>query len=184
MKSAKLEWDFYEVQLKLKNGMLGTVREKQSNVFTFMKVFNQEHNKKWPVISAHIIIANIKMNALALLYCKDSNNFFERKDLITSSLTSCIKHVDGFVFASKDIIRNENGERILFSNKIHGKNIYNEKLPIGTEFCFVFKTKKDIFEESKLSYIFELGKNNGIGFFHWHEGSYNFKLKKLNKEPS
>jgi hypothetical protein len=143
----------------------------------------------WPMISSHIILGNFKENLKII-----TNN--EDKSIVTSKVAVGeigaldVKAIELFIRPSHDLIRDSNGEPILYERVINFMRMgerktciaLSEQLPKGTTLeCHLRVRKESPFTHDALMKLLDLGKNNGLGCHRGsgNKGAYYYKLEHL-----
>jgi hypothetical protein len=171
------------------NELVRQGEEQKSTVFMRMPK-NGDPNETWPVISTHMILGNLKEN-LKIIVNNEDKTILKTKVSVGETLALDVKAIEEFMFPTNDIVRDEEGNRILLERPIlfsdaFGKKVTaigsSEQLPPGTEFGCVLRVRKNSpIDENALRKLFTLGRNNGFGSWRGsgNRGAYWFKLEKL-----
>ena len=144
-----------------------------------------------PVISSHMLLGNFK-EILKVLTNGGDKTIFKSKVQVGESLALDIKVVEEFLKASGDIIKNEDGDRVLCERPIRftdamGKTItaiaQSEQLPPGTVFTGTFRIRKSsaLDNADVLERILDMGKNLGLGAWRGsgNKGAFLYKIEQL-----
>lgn len=145
--------------------------------------------KGWPIISTHMIIGNCKEN-LKIIVNNGDKTKIKYKTVIGEVMALDIKPIDEFMIPSKDILKNEKGERVLDERSIRfnrmGKEetaiALSEQIPEGATFGTTLRIRKNSpIDKELLEQLFDMGKNNGLGCWRGsgNRGAYLYKLEYL-----
>lgn len=184
--AAEVEAKYHEIVAKA---------EQSATVFMRKKIDGKKGGGKkglWPVMSSHMFLGNLKENARIITNNGDKS-IFPSKVSIGEVLSLDVKPVEPYMIPSHDIVRKEDGERDLLERPIRftspqGKEqtaiSISERLPVGTEInCTLRVRRRGPVTQEALTFLLELGKNNGLGAWRGsgNMGAYWYKLTKLDK---
>lgn len=153
-------------------------------------VFQRDENG-WPRISTHMILGNFKENLKIMVNGEDSkeSKLVKSKVGVGEMMALDLKVVEEFIKPSKDIVRNDGGDRVICERPISfdrmGKKetaiAMSEQLPIGTEFEMTLRVRSASKINDMLDILLDMGKNNGLGAWRGsgNKGSYVYKLEEL-----
>lgn len=150
----------------------------------------------WPMISSHMIVGNLKENfrnaftAVPEDVRKETVGVVKYKSDIASMMALEVKPVEEFLRASKDLIKDEKGEPVIFERPLRMDNgqtaiAASEALPVGTQFSCTLRVRAaSPLVANKcaiLHYLFALGRNNGLGAWRGSggKGQFTYELMKL-----
>jgi len=157
------------------------------------------NKEKHAVISTHMIIGNIKENLSIITNnttLSKEKKIAKSKVSIQEMVTLDIKPVERFIVPSEDVVKGKDGKPALFERPIRFEDNFgktataiaaSEYLPEGTEFTMHLRVRKDspLNKKETLDFIFDLGKNNGLGQNRRAGyGQYFYKIKKIDHDPT
>lgn len=142
----------------------------------------------WPVISTHMLLGNFKENAR--IVTNNGEPMFQSKVSVGEIFALDVKATTEFMVPSKDIVRNQNGDRELlerivrFNDKGTVKTAIcvSEQLPKHTEFgCILRVRRTTTVSDQDLEDLLDYGKNNGLGSWRGsgHMGAYIYQFEEL-----
>lgn len=145
--------------------------------------------KMWPVISSHMILGNMKANMRTMVNNGDKS-ILRSKVSVAEVFAVDVAPVEDFLVPDQDIVKDENGERVLCERVVNfdrmGKTITainrSEILAPGTQYeCTLRIRHGSPIDEKALIKIFSIGRNHGIGPWRGSggRGQYFFKLIPL-----
>lgn len=162
----------------------------QTKFTVFMKQPKDEDPQKlWPVVSAHMVLGNLKEN-LKIITNNGDKSILSTKVSIGETMALDVKPIEWYMIPNKDILRDEAGKAVIEERPISfnrmGKTetaiAASEQLPIDTTFgCTLRVRKGSPINKAALLKLFTYGKNNGLGANRGagNFGAYDFKLEHL-----
>jgi len=140
-------------------------------------------------IGSHMALGNLKKNASVMVNNGDKS-ILNTKVSVGEVFALDVKPIDQFMYPDQDIIRDENGKRVLCERPVRfnrmGKDetaiSQSEQLPIGTEFGCILRVRAESpITKDALIKLLTMGRSNGLGAWRSSggKGQYCFKLEEL-----
>jgi hypothetical protein len=143
----------------------------------------------YPMVSTHMILGNLKEN-LKIMVNSGDKGIMPSKVSVGEALALDVKPVDHFMRPSMDIMKDQQGNRILCERPIRFERMgktetaiaSSEMLPIGTIFEVVLRVRQGSrLTKEALETLLDMGKSNGLGAWRGsgNKGAYVYKIEEL-----